>query len=391
MKITRIEPILLTAPLDSGPVAWSGGHIPMFCACLVRVHTDAGITGLGETYGGLFAPEAAKAIVEHYETMAIGLDARDVGGVWSRLYMGGLFWGRAGFAVSVLSAIEMALWDINGKALDLPAYKLLGGKVHDRLRIYASGGLDGTADEFRRELDGYLEKGFTAVKIRGGYGPRYDGARARLARETIGETRYLMMDMVQGHNPRPWSAAEAIVVAEAVADADLTWLEEPCAAYDYDGYAKVRAKARMPISGGESSTTLHEFKHFFDRAALDVAQPDAAHCGGMAEFCRIATAANAAGVRVVPHAWGSGPALTSNYHAAFTTANCFMVEFPTIENPLRHALLVEPLRVVDGFLLPPTAPGLGLELTDDVIARYPFNRDAVVRPRFDREDPTGWL
>lgn len=389
MKITRIEPILLTAPLGGGPIEWSGGHIPMFCACLVRVHTDAGITGLGETYGGLFAPEAARAVVEHFETMAVGLSAEDVGAVWDRLYMGSLFWGRSGFAVSVLSAIEMALWDINGKALDVPAHRLLGGKVHDRLRIYASGGLDGSADQFRQELEGYMEAGFTAIKIRGGYGPRYDGGRAELARKTIGEERFLMMDMVQGHNPKPWSAAEAIVVADAVADAGLTWLEEPCAAYDYDGYAKVREKARMPISGGESSTTIHEFKHFFSRHALDVAQPDAAHCGGMAEFRRIATAADAAGVRIVPHVWGSGPGLTSNYHAAFATSNCLMVEFPTIQNPLRHELLIEPLRVVDGYLQAPTAPGLGLQITDAIIEKYPFDRAAVVRPRYERTDRAG--
>lgn len=386
MKITRIEPILLTAPLGGGPLEWSGGHIPMFCACLVRVHTDAGITGLGETYGGIFAPEAAAAVARHFETMAVGLNAEDVGAVWDRLYMGSLFWGRSGFAVSVLSAIEMALWDINGKALDVPAHRLLGGKVHDRLRIYASGGLDGTADAFRRELEGYMQAGFTAVKIRGGYGPRYDGRRAELGRKTLGDDRFLMMDLVQGHNPKPFSAAEAIVVAEAVAGARLTWLEEPCAAYDYDGYAKVREKARMPISGGESSTTIHEFKHFFSRHALDVAQPDAAHCGGMSEFLRIATAADAAGVRIVPHAWGSGPALTSNYHAAFATPNCFMVEFPTILNPLRQELLVEPLNVIDGFLQAPTAPGLGLQLTDAIIEKYPFNRDAVVRPRYERTD-----
>ena len=386
MKITRLEPILLTAPLGSGPLEWSGGHIPMFCACLVRVHTDAGITGLGETYGGMFAPEAAKAVIAHFETMAAGLDAEDVGGVWDRLYAGTLFWGRAGLAVSVLSAIEMALFDINGKALGVPAHRLLGGAIHDRLRIYASGGLDGPDDAFRRELEGYLEAGFTAIKIRGGYGPRYDGRRAELARRTIGDARLLMMDMVQGHNPKAWSAAEAIVVADAVADAGLAWLEEPCAAYDYDGYAAVREKARMPISGGESSTTIHEFKHFFSRRALDIAQPDAAHCGGIAEFLRIAHLADASGVRIVPHVWGSGPALTANYHAAFATANCRIVEFPTIQNPMRLEMLVEPLTVVDGHLLPPTAPGLGVELSDALIEKYPYRPEAVVRLRYEQTD-----
>lgn len=380
MKITALEPILLTAPLAGGAISWTGGYIPMINACLVRVETDEGITGLGETYGGgIFAPEAAKAVVEHFAGLAVGEDATNINALWHRLYAGTLFWGRAGLVVSVLSAVEMALWDLNGKALGVPVHRLLGGLAHERLPVYASGGLDTADDAFVAELEGYADAGFNAVKFRIGYGPRRDAARAALARRTLGDDRGLMVDAVQGHNPRPWRTAEALAVAAALADYGLSWFEEPCAASDYDGYAAVRAKAPMAIAGGESSVTIHEFKHFFDRNALDIAQPDAAHCGGISEFLRIAALADAAGVRIVPHAWGSGPAIVSNYHAAFACAACFTVEFPTIENPLRHELLVEPLALRDGYLLPPTSPGLGLEIADDVIARYPFRPGNEVR------------
>jgi len=380
MKITAIEPILLTAPLSGGDVRWSGGTIPMLNACLVRVHTDEGLTGLGETYGGgLFAPESARAVVEHFATLAVGEDATHIVGIWQRLYAGTLFWGRAGLVVSVLSALEMALWDIAGQALQVPTHRLLGGVAHARLPVYASGGLDKSDDVFMQELESYLEAGFRSVKIRIGYGPRADAHRVELARKTVGPDVRLMVDAVMGHNPDPWRAAEAIAVAEALREYDLTWFEEPCAASDYTGYATVRSRSPIAIAGGESSTTIHEFKHFFERGALDIAQPDAAHCGGIREFVRIATLADAAGVRIVPHAWGSGPALTSNYHAAFATPACFTVEYPTINNPLRQELLVEPLQQQDGYLLPPTAPGLGLKLTNAIMERYPYQPGSEVR------------
>ncbi|MGE3797618.1 MAG: mandelate racemase/muconate lactonizing enzyme family protein [Thermomicrobiales bacterium] len=379
MKITALEPILLTAPLGSGSVTWSGGTLTKVNLTLVRVHTDEGITGLGETYGGLFAPLTAKAIFEHFASLAVGQDAANITGIWQRLWAGSMFWGRSGMAVSVLSAIEMALWDINGKALGVPAWRLIGGLAHESIPVYASGGLDQSSADFQRELTGYAEEGFGAIKFRIGHGASQDGAKAELARKTMGDDFTLMCDAVQGHNPNPWRAADAIAVADALADYGLAWFEEPCSATDYAGYAAVRAKARMPIAGGESSVTIHEFKHFFDRGALDIAQPDAGHAGGMWEYLRIANLADAFGVRVVPHAWGSGPLIMANLHCAFANPATFMFEFPTIHNPLRLELLVEPLVMTNGIVTPPTAPGLGVDLPDSLIERYPFEPGTEVR------------
>jgi len=379
MKITALEPILLTAPLGTGQVNWSGGSLSKVNLTLVRVHTDEGITGLGETYGGLFAPQTAITIMEHFSSLVIDQDPFNITGIWQRLWAGSLFWGRNGMAVSVLSAIEMALWDIKGKALGVPAWQLLGGLAHQSLPVYASGGLDASPEAFAAELSGYAETGFRAVKFRIGHGPVKDAQKAELARRTVGDDFTLMTDAVMGHNPNPWRSADAVAVADALKDYSLAWFEEPCSATDYQGYADVRAKARMPIAGGESSVTIHEFKHFFDRGALDIAQPDAGHCGGMWEFLRIANLADAYGVRVVPHAWGSGPLILANLHCAFANPATFMFEFPTIHNPLRLELLVEPLVMHDGVVDPPSAPGLGVELPDDLVERYPFELGTEVR------------
>ena len=383
MRITQVEPILLSVPLpEDGRVRWSGGEIDVLPTLLVQIKTDAGISGLGDSYGvGLFAPSVAAALVDFYAPMLLGQDAMDVARLTDALYKRSLFWGRSGAAVSIISTIENALWDIKGQALGVPVYQLLGGAAHDRLPIYASGGLDRTPEGTQREIAGYLEQGFRAIKVRIGHDPERDRAKVALARRTVGDQVQLMVDAVQGHNPAPWSSAQALASARAIEEFRPAWLEEPCAAYDYDGYAEVRQGTTIPIAGGESSTMLYEFRHFFDRAALDVAQPDAVHAGGILECLRIAALAEASGVRIAPHAWGSAVCLLANYHFAFAARNCAYVEYPTFGNPLRDALLAEPLRIEDGYLLPPQAPGLGVQLSDDVRERYPFRPGVGVTMR----------
>lgn len=383
MKITRVEPVLLSVPLPEGNrVRWSGGEIDVLPTFLVRIHTNAGLCGLGDSYGvGLFAPGVARALVEYYAPMLEGADPMDVARLTNELYMRSLFWGRSGAPVSIISTIENALWDIKGQALGVPVYQLLGGAAHARLPIYASGGLDRPPEGTRRELEGYVEQGFRAIKIRIGHDPQRDRAKVALARQTVGDGVQLMVDAVQGHNPRPWSSSQALTSARAIEEFRPAWLEEPCAAYDYEGYAEVRQGTTIPIAGGESSTMLYEFRHFFDRAALDIAQPDAVHAGGILECLRIAALAEASGVRIAPHAWGSAVCLMANYHFGFVARNCAYLEYPTFGNPLRDELLTTPLRIEDGHLLPPEAPGLGVRLPDSVLERYPYRPDQGVTMR----------
>ena len=372
MRITAVEPVILAARLPPDqPIRWSGGEARSLPTLLVEVSTDEGLRGLGDCYAlGCFAPEAGAAIVRHFERSLLGQDPRDVQGLCLRLWRSSLYWGRSGAGVAVVSTIENALWDLKGQALGQPVHRLLGGPLHDRLPLYASGGLERPEEELAAELRGYRAEGFRVVKIRIGYDPRRDRAKVALAREVLGPDVRLAVDAVQGHNPEPWTAAEAIRVARAIAEFDLAWFEEPCANYDYDGYAAVRRAGGIPVSGGESSSTIHEFRHFFDRQALDIAQPDAVSAGGIGECLRIAALAQAHGVQVNPHAWGTAACNLANYHFGFAVPNCGLLEYPTYGNPLRDALLVEPLRIVDGCLEPPTAPGLGVRLTDEIRETY---------------------
>ncbi|MFV0472962.1 MAG: mandelate racemase/muconate lactonizing enzyme family protein [Pikeienuella sp.] len=374
MKITSIETILLSAPLDERKAArWSGGSMSVASASMLRIHTDSGIDGVGDTYGGgWFYPEASQAMVRHFEGLLVGEDPRDAARLTRKLVASCKYWGRVGASINAISAIENALWDIAGKDAGLPVWKLVGGLAHERLPFYASAGLELPADLEAEEMKSYVAEGVRGVKIR--TPTDLDAAVAKVARcrELLGPKIDLMVDAVMGSHPDPWDAKRALAFARAIEPYRIAWLEEPLAADDYDGMAEVRAASPIPISGGETLFGLTEFGHLIRNRCVDIVQPDACTSGGIVECQRIAAAAALHGLQVVPHAWGSSATVMANLHWAFATPNVRLQEFPTWGFPLRDALMAEPLRIEDGCILPPTAPGLGVTLTDEIIARYPW-------------------
>ena len=373
MKITKVETVLLSAT-PSVPIRWSGGEISVVHASLIQVHTDEGINGLGEPYIGMMAPEAVRGIVESLEPLLVGENPTQVSFLLQKMQTLSFFWARVGAGLSVIGAIETALWDILGKARGLPVYELLGGKVHEKLPIYASGGLERPLDEIREEMNQYKTRGLTAVKVRIGMGLERDIKKIETIRETLGSDFTIMVDAVQGHNPQPWSAREAIKVGKALEPLHIHWFEEPCGATDYEGYARVRDHVSIPIAGGESLTSVGDFRRIFDAGALDIAQPDTAHSGGIIEVQKIAILAQSFNVDVALHSWASAVTLAPNYHLAFATPNCRIVEYPSWNYPLIEELFVEPLRIENGFVYPPKIPGLGVHLTDEIRAKYSFRK-----------------
>ena len=215
-------------------------------------------------------------------------------------------------------------------------------------------------------------RGFKATKIRGGDSPERDAHRYFVAREALPASAGLAIDVVQGSNPDPWPAEIAIAMGREIEQFDPLWLEEPCAANDHAGYARCRRELTVPIAGGETATTLDEFQRFFDHDALDIAQPDTAHAGGILAVRVIAAAAERAGVRIAVHSWLGAGSVMANYHTGFASPNCDWLEFPIQPNPFVMEMLAEPLTLDDGLVRPPTLPGLGIVLPDDLGDRYPY-------------------
>lgn len=373
MKIAAIETFDLIAPLEH-PFGWSQGWLDERSTTLVKVIADDGLVGWGEGAGadlinGLLAP------------LLIGQDPMDRTGLWERLFHA-LYNGNnaVGLAGSALSALDMALWDLAGKATDLPVYALLGGKVRDKIAVYATG-LYYTEGEFPdRLLDearGYVAEGFKGMKTKvGGLSMAEDVARVRALRDAIGPDVHLMVDANEAYN-----AATAIRIGQKLAELDLVWFEEPVNAQDLDAYLEVKAALPMAIAGGENLRTRYEFKPYLTRRAYDIVQPDVMHCGGITEMQRICAMANACGIQVNPHVWGSPVMIAATLHLAATLPPCPpahnalpylqepVMEFDRTPNTIRQTICAVPFEHEDGFVRVPTGPGLGIEVDEAVVER----------------------
>ncbi len=379
--ITNVQCHLLTQDISRMAIRWAGGNMRYWNTALIEVTTASGLRGFGEAYyPGLSAPLATRALVDNYAPLLIGEDATQATALFHRLRTKSLAWGKAGLPLMVAGSIEVALWDIKAQALGVPLYQLLGGKAHDAITVYASGGNDAPRDQLVAEMESYLERGFRAVKIRIGRSVAADVEKVRLCRDVLGPDVELMVDAVMGHNPRPFSAKEALAHIDAIEKFDIAWFEDPVGNRDYEGCAFVRQHSPVPVAAGETAVGVHEFLPFFEHGALDWVQPDPTHSGGITECMDIAALARAHGVRVIYHSWGMAPCLAANYSLAFADPHARYLEYPTHGLPLVEELAQTPFQLVDGKFAAPTEPGLGVKLTDELLARYAFVEGSTFWP-----------
>jgi L-alanine-DL-glutamate epimerase-like enolase superfamily enzyme len=360
------------------------GRIASFDSVIVKIETDAGLVGWGEAKAGVGSAASghglAAIINGDYGPVLVGQDPRDVSRLWDVLYnapresyaveRGHVLpqLGRRGLSISAIAGVDIALWDLLGKSLDAPVWRLLGGRRAERMPAYASGGW---ADEARigDQLLGYVSQGgFGAVKMRVGVmdgEPHRSAARVRAARRALGPDVKLMAD-AQG----TWTVAEAKAFCRMVEDCDLYWLEEPVTADDKVGLAEVRRASAVAISTGESEFTRHDFREIAELRAADVLQPDLAIAGGITEGARIGAIASAYNLRLAPHLWSGAPAFAAGVALAASQSAGFILEYSLGANPLLHELVHEKFPVVDGQLEIPDRPGLGITVDEDFIRRY---------------------
>ena len=363
MLITNIEGFNLSSPLER-PFGWSNGWISARVVGLLKIETDEGITGWGEGYVGA----RGDFVKQLFGDLLIGADPLNRNAVWQGMF-GRVYNGNnaGGFGGSAISAVDIALWDIAGKAAGQSVSDLLGGRIRDKVAVYATG-LYYTEGEFpTRLLDEatmYVELGFKGMKTKiGGLPIAEDVRRVAAIRGAIGDDIRLMVDANQAY-----PASTAIRIGNELAAYDITWFEEPVNAKDVDAYLQVQAAVPMPVAGGENLRTRYEFKDFFARRAYDIAQPDVVNAGGITEMRNIAMTANSYGILVNPHVWGSPVMIAASLHLASTIPPCPpayeprpyeqepVMEFDRTPSGIREGITVEPFDQQDGFITVPTAP-----------------------------------
>ena len=397
VRIVDLRAVLLTGPCTDDP--WLSVFKQSRTAAFVRVETDAGISGLGETYAGYFFPESVPLVVDYLRPILLAVDGVDrddfdLREVVARMRTCFQYWGRVGLGAAVLAGIEGALWDLLGKVRGLPVHRLLSQSAPVDLPAYATGGPSPwPPDDLLRKVELYLALGFRAVKLSSGY---LDSAtrdevpsrgveaavdtevgKATLVRDTFGGDVGLLLDGHMGHRegPERWDVETASAVLHALEPFGLTFFEEPLRYDDVAGYSELTAGTTIPVAGGEQLSTVGEFAAFAERDAFAVAQPDAAWLG-IDGFVQVAGLFGERGRQVAPHAWSGGVGVMQNLHAAFACDNTLVAEIPPAAGPLHTELWGDSLQLSDGRVLRPDAPGLGVQLTEATRAAYPFRPGA---------------
>jgi len=369
VKITEVEAIVLRQPAVDETIA-DGSQDDL----VVRVHTDAGIVGIGEVDS---APEVVKAVIDAPGSHAIasglrhvliGQDPLETERLWEAMYRASIYYGRRGVALHALSGIDIALWDIKGKALGKPVSALLGSVQRTRVRAYASALMPETEAETARKVSGLIERyGFTAVKLGWGplgHDPAHDVKLARAARAAAGDDVDVLIDAGFGYGK---DADVAIRVARELEQLRIFWLEEPFLPDELDAYATLADSVDMRVAAGEEDTTLWGFRDLLERGHVDVVQPDVTRCGGISELLRIARYAHGQGKACVPHAWKSGIIKAASLHVNAMLPDAWFQEYCVANTPLNTRLTQQTFPLKDGYVEVPDVPGLGVDLDSDVL------------------------
>jgi len=338
---------------------------------VVEVETDDGHVGIGNV---ALAPRIAKQVIDQYlMPLVIGHDPFDYEYLWQRMYRSTLAWGRKGVAMAAISAVDIALWDLMGKATGRPVFKLLGGRTKEKIPCYASKLYRSDLKEMQREAQSYLDQGFTAMKMRFGYGPKDGPAGVRknldsveAVREVIGYDVDLMLECYMG-----WNLEYAKRILPKLERFEPRWLEEPVIADDIDGYAELNQLTSIPISGGEHEFTSHGFRQLLDKRAVSVIQYDTNRVGGITAAHKVNALAEAYSVPVIPHA-----GQMHNYHLTMSTLASPMSEFFPVHdvevgNELFYYIFEGDPAPENGYLqLDDHKPGLGLTLSAKYLDQF---------------------
>ncbi|NOE25432.1 mandelate racemase/muconate lactonizing enzyme family protein [Ruegeria sp. HKCCD6157] len=385
MKITRIISHVLQYDMPE-VLGYSQQYYDRRTTHLVEIQTDEGVTGWGECFGPGNVAIANKSIVEKViQPMVLGLDPLDKDVIWHKVYNLLRDHGQGGMPIQALSGVDIALWDITGKISGLPLHKLVGGAHRTSVPCYGYGmmlrdePISHLASRFEDEAAKIKAMGFTATKMKTGFGPKPDVKLCEAVRRGVGDDFPFMVDANHAY-----TTSDAFFVGRALEELDAYWFEEPVAPEDIDGYRELRTSLKVSISGGEAVFNRWAWRSLLENRGIDIAQPEVCALGGVSEYLRVLALCHAHFTPVVNHVWGSAIAVATNLHLLAAMPSIPgglhpwepMLEFDTTDNKFRDDLLTVPLEIQNqvkannGRVMIPTGPGLGVEPDRDFIDHY---------------------
>jgi len=379
MKIIDVRFVALRYPL-AAPIRLAWGPMTHRHFGLVFIDTDEGITGVGETsvnFPHWAITERRATVEEGIRHLLVGEDPLRIEHLWQKMYHSlirlGLLWGK-GAIMSAIGGADIALWDIAGKALEVPVYQLLGGCVQDRIPLYATGF---SVEDPAQGAMACVEAGYRAVKVRVGFDPTRDLASVETVRRAVGDEVDLLVDANMA-----WELREALRIAQALEPFDLYWLEEPLRADDVAGLAELARRTAIPLAAGENAFGREDVRPLLEAGALGYIMPDPTRAGGLTECKKICDLAWTWGVPYSPHHYGSDVGFAAALHLLASTpeegpsdpegplgSKGYMLR-DVSPTPLREDVLAEPLVIADGYAQVPSGPGLGIVLNEETIAHY---------------------
>ena len=367
MRIEGVEVVNLRFEYPpGGGFHYAGGRVTARVTSLVLIHTDGGEVGVGAAYSH---PDLVRTIVEgNLRAHLIGEDPANIDAIWDKLYGLTRWYGRKGAAMTALSGIDIALWDLKGKAARTPVWKLLGGE-RGRALAYASGMF--WQDDIRaleKEAARHRERGFRRVKMRLGRSWDYDNEAFKAAVRGVGKDGVVHVDGSHRYEEETAARFDALL-----AEYNAAWFEEPFPPEDLDRYVSLRKRLKTPLAAGENEFGVQGFRELIRAGAIDIVQADACRCGGISELVRIAALAREADMRVAPHTWSDAVSLVANAHVVAALPHGLTVEIDQTGNPSIDEL-TGGLAIKDGYLELGDAPGLGITLNKDALAKLTMPR-----------------
>ena len=354
MKITDIKTFLMMAgsPASKESTSWSARNW-----CFVKVYTDEGIIGIGEGSGW---PRVVETAINDLKPIVIGEDPMNIERIWQKMLVSTMGAGMTGTPGSgSMNAIDMALWDIKGKALNTPVWNLLGGKVRDRIRAYGHAGTPERALELK-------EQGLTAVKT-GGVHRTVEKVDA--IRKAVGDEMDIMVD---AHGPPWFTTKDAIVIGKALEPYKLLFYEDPVPPDNIEALQRVQDNVDIPIAAGERHSHIWGVRQLIEREIVDVVQPDTGRIGGISQMMKIAAMAEAHYITVAPHSGSLGPvAEYAAIHVLAAIPNALILERVHDDVPVRYDVTLPHIETIDGYIEVPDRPGLGVDIDEDVVLAHP--------------------